>query len=125
MGLGVKVLVRHPEGEPDLLCPTAWCDVCGKELTGESQDGCSDVYAYVSPNPDEDGADDFYEGRTHVPLYLAHGGRCYESMRGKDGFTLSHMPTDWLIVHLAQNMGKGMTAQEWSKLYRWVMDRPV
>lgn len=114
------MLVRHPDGQPDLLCPTAWCDVCGEEMTGHDQDGYSDVYAYVSPDPRDEANKDFYEGRGPVPCYLVHGGRCYESMRDKNGHTLPHMPSDFLIVHLAQNMGKGTSEEDWLELHRWV-----
>src|SRR5215216_3991011 len=121
MGLGVKVLVRHPDGEPDLLCPAAWCDICGEELAGDTQDGFSDVYAFTPPPLGTDEERDFHEGKAHVSMYLVHGGRCFEALRDENGLTLPHMPTDWLIVHLAQNMGKGTREQDWIRLHRHVM----
>jgi hypothetical protein len=121
VGLGIKVVVRHHEGEEDLLCPSAWCDVCGEELVGETQDGFSDMYAFVHPSPDGESYKDFREGRGHVPMLLVHGGRCFESIRDEEGHTLPHMPTDYLIVHLSQNMGKGTSEEDWLKLHRWVV----
>ena len=70
------VEVRHPQGEPDLLCPVLYCDVCGKRLKGE-QNGYCDVYV-IAPPEDEDA---YFAGRELTDLYVAHGGACFDYLR--------------------------------------------
>jgi len=117
MGLGIKVLVRHPRGEEDLMCPSAWCDVCGEELNDDPQDGFTDVYAYVPPPRGTGEATAFFNGETHVPMRLVHGGRCYESLSDENGLALPHMPTNWLIVGLASNICGTNDKKTWGKLW--------
>jgi hypothetical protein len=33
----IELLIRHPQGEPDLFCPVFICDYCGKKIEKASQ----------------------------------------------------------------------------------------
>jgi hypothetical protein len=119
VALKMIIEARHPQGEPDLLCPVLYCDVCGERLDGKRGDYI-DVYAYRRPEGTQ-AEDDYYAGKASVPLSVMHGGTCFDRFNEKHGYT-GYMPIDHLPVYLAAQLGLAKTREDWNKLWDRVVD---
>lgn len=97
----IELVIRHPEGKPDLSCPVFICDYCGEKIEKASQGLCH--WKETSPGVIDDGT-----------LLMYHKGDCdhlaEQQERENGARTYSWWPLDWLCGYLINN-----TEIKWSR----------
>jgi hypothetical protein len=98
----IELVIRHPEGKPDITCPVLVCDYCGEKIDSANKAICH--WREGSPGEVKDGT-----------LLIYHKGACNhlaEQQEREDGATgFPWWPMDWLYGYLINNTGV-----KWSRL---------